>query len=27
LANGSEPLVRSYLIDDGVVTEVPVERA
>jgi [CysO sulfur-carrier protein]-S-L-cysteine hydrolase len=27
LANGSEPVVRSYLIDDGVVTEVPVERA
>jgi proteasome lid subunit RPN8/RPN11 len=24
LANGDEPLVRSYLIDDGVITEVPV---
>ena len=26
LANGGEPLVRSYLIDDGVIAEVPVER-
>ena len=26
LANGDEPLVRSFLIDDGVITEVPVER-
>ena len=26
LANGDEPVVRSYLIDDGVITEVPVER-
>jgi [CysO sulfur-carrier protein]-S-L-cysteine hydrolase len=25
LANGSEPVVRSYLIDGGVITEVPVE--
>ena len=24
LANGDEPVVRSYLIDDGVITEVPV---
>jgi proteasome lid subunit RPN8/RPN11 len=24
LANGDDPLVRSYLIDDGVITEVPV---
>ena len=24
LANGDEPLVRSYLIEDGVITEVPV---
>jgi hypothetical protein len=24
LAGGAEPLVRSYLIDDGVITEVPV---
>jgi len=26
LANGAEPDVRSYLIDGGVITEVPVER-
>jgi proteasome lid subunit RPN8/RPN11 len=26
LANGAEPAVRSYLIDGGVITEVPVER-
>jgi [CysO sulfur-carrier protein]-S-L-cysteine hydrolase len=26
LANGDEPVVRSYLIDEGVITEVPVER-
>jgi [CysO sulfur-carrier protein]-S-L-cysteine hydrolase len=26
LANGDAPVVRSYLIDDGVITEVPVER-
>jgi len=26
LANGNEPVVRSYLIDDGVITEVPVQR-
>jgi [CysO sulfur-carrier protein]-S-L-cysteine hydrolase len=26
LANGDEPVVRSYLIDDGVITEVQVER-
>jgi [CysO sulfur-carrier protein]-S-L-cysteine hydrolase len=25
LANGDEPAVRSYLIDDGVITEVPVD--
>jgi proteasome lid subunit RPN8/RPN11 len=24
LANGDEPVVRSYLIDDGIITEVPV---
>ena len=26
LANGDEPVVRSYLISDGVITEVPVQR-
>jgi proteasome lid subunit RPN8/RPN11 len=26
LANGAEPVVRSYLIDGGAITEVPVER-
>jgi [CysO sulfur-carrier protein]-S-L-cysteine hydrolase len=26
LANGGEPVVRSYLIDKGAITEVPVER-
>jgi proteasome lid subunit RPN8/RPN11 len=27
LADGDEPVVRSYLIDGGAITEVPVERA
>ena len=26
VTKGSDPIVRSYLIDDGVITEVPVER-